>query len=143
MMNKRIQSQVAILICIIFVAVGCGGRAANPIMVAQYGDNRKSCDALQVGMSQTQQEISRLVPETEKAGTNTALGITGLFLIVPLFFMDFSESEKIEVNALRQRYNHLAMIAMDKECGYDTTPIQNFNKPKEEEKKEKEDLFPE
>ena len=139
MMNNRTQSNITLFICFIFVVVGCGGRAANPVMVAQYGDNKRSCEALQVGMSQTQQEISRLVPETEKAGMNTALGVTGLFLIVPWFFMDFTESERIELNAYRQRYNHLAMIAMDKDCGYDTTPIPSFEKPKEE-KKEK-DIF--
>jgi hypothetical protein len=137
MMNKRIQSQIALFICFIFVVVGCGGRAANPVMVAQYGDNKRSCEALQVGMSQTQQEISRLVPETEKAGMNTALGVTGLFLIVPLFFMDFTESERIELNAYRQRYNHLAMIAMDKNCGYDTIPIQSFEKPNVVEEKKR------
>ena len=47
--------------------------------------------------------------------------------------MDFSESEQIEVNALRQRYNHLALIAGDKDCGYDTKPIPAFDKkPKPE-----------
>jgi hypothetical protein len=139
-MIKSCKNKLVFYLVVLLLISGCGGRAANPVMVAQYGDNKRSCEALQVGMSQTQQEISRLVPETEKAGMNTALGVTGVFLIVPLFFMDFTESERIELNAYRQRYNHLAMIAMDKDCGYDTTPIQNFEKPKVEEKK-KEDLF--
>ncbi len=123
-------------VCFMFVVSGCAGRAANPVMVAQYGDDRKSCEALQMAMSQTQQEISRLIPDTEKTGSNVALGVAGLFLIVPLFFMDFSESEKIEVNAYRQRYNHLALIATDKKCGDDIAQIPGFEKPKEEEKKE-------
>jgi hypothetical protein len=38
-------------------------------------------------------------------------------------FNDFTESKRIEVNAYRNRYNHLSMIATDKNCGYDTTPI--------------------
>lgn len=142
MMNKNLQSRVAIFICFAFVVAGCGGRAANPVMVSQYGDQRKSCEALEVEMSQNQQEISRILPETEKTGTNTALGVAGLFLIVPWFFMDFSESEQIEVNAYRQRYNHLALVAMDKQCGYDTKPIPAFNKPKpKEEEKKEDDLF--
>lgn len=139
-MNKRLQARIALFVCFTFIVVGCGGRAANPIMVSQYGDHKKSCETLQVEMSQNQQEISRMLPETEKTGTNVALGVVGLFLIVPWFFMDFSESEQIEVNAYRQRYNHLALVAMDKDCGYDTTPIQRFEKPKVEEKKEK-DIF--
>lgn len=140
MMKKSLQSWVSLFVCFTFVLAGCGGRAANPVMVSQYGDQRKSCEALQVEMSQNQQEISRMLPETEKTGTNTFLGVAGLFLIVPWFFMDFSESEQIEVNAYRQRYNHLGLVAMDKKCGYDTKPIPAFTKPKEEEKKEA-DLF--
>jgi hypothetical protein len=148
MFMKNIKSDIVACVCVALIMAGCGGRVANPVMAAQYGDNKKSCDALQIAMSQSQQEISRLIPETEKTGTNTALGITGFFLVVPLFFMDFTESERIEVDAHRQRYNHLALLAMDKNCGYDTKPIQSFEKLKEEGKKKEEvkkeeDLFPE
>jgi hypothetical protein len=134
--KKLFSIMVSLFVCFTFVLAGCGGRAANPVMVSQFGDQRKSCEALQVEMSQNQQEISRMLPETEKTGANAALGVAGLFLLVPWFFMDFSESEQIEVNAFRQRYNHLALVAMDKNCGYDTKPISAFTKPKEEEKKE-------
>jgi len=106
MINKSLKSWVAVTVCFAFVVAGCGGRAANPVMVSQYGDHKKSCEAIQVEMSQNQQEISRMLPDTEKTGTNVFLGVAGLFLLVPWFFMDFSESEKIEVNAYRQRYNH-------------------------------------
>lgn len=139
MMKKRFQSWVVMFVCFTFVLAGCGGRAANPVMVSQYGDQKKSCEALQVEMSQNQQEISRMLPETEKTGMNTALGIAGLFIIVPWFFMDFSESEQIEVNAYRQRYNHLALVAMDKQCGYETKPIPAFVKPKEKKEEKIDD----
>lgn len=138
--KKSLQSWISLFVCFTFLLAGCGGRAANPVMVSQYGDQRKSCEALQVEMSQNQQEISRMLPETEKTGANAALGVAGLFLLVPWFFMDFSESEQIEVNAFRQRYNHLALVAMDKNCGYDTKQLSAFTKPKEEKKKEG-DLF--
>jgi len=96
MKKKILNSWIAMLVCFAFVVVGCGGRAANPIMISQYGDHKKSCEALQVEMSQNQQEISRMIPDTEKTGDNVALGILGLFLIVPWFFMDFTESERID-----------------------------------------------
>jgi hypothetical protein len=139
MLKQSLEYGVALFVCFTFVLAGCGGRAANPVMVSQFGDQRKSCEALQVEMSQNQQEISRLLPDTNKDGANAFLGVAGLFLLVPWFFMDFSESEQIEVNAYRQRYNHLALVAMDKKCGYDTKPIPAFTKP--EEKKEKKDVF--
>ena len=108
---------------------GCAGRAANPVMIQQYGDGSKSCATLENEMMFIQGEISRLVPQTEKTGKNVALGVTGFFLIVPLFFMDLSKAEQQEVNAYRQRYNHLLLLAREKNCGVEAEEIQDFNKP--------------
>jgi hypothetical protein len=79
-------------------------------------------------MTLIQAEIQRLIPETEKTGKNTALGVTGFFFIVPLFFMDLSESEQVEINAYRQRYNHLMIIASEKKCDVDGEEIPEFGK---------------
>ena len=84
-------------------------------------------------MAFIQGEIQRLIPETEKTGKNTALGVTGFFFLVPLFFMDLSQAEQVEVNAYRQRYNHLLIIAGDKQCGIKEVPIQEFDKPKQDD----------
>lgn len=111
--------------------VACGGRTANPVMVQQYGDQKKSCAGLESEMVGIQQEISQLLPETDKGGKNTALGVTGFLFIVPLFFMDFSHAEQEEINAYRNRYNNLASIAADKGCDVDTRPIPEL-KPKPE-----------
>jgi len=116
-------------VVIAMMVVGCAGRAANPVTIQQYGDDKKTCQALEREMAFIQEEIQRLVPETEKTGKNVALGITGFFLIVPLFFMDLSKAEQIEVNAYRQRYNHLLIIADDKQCGFEGEPIPEFDKP--------------
>jgi hypothetical protein len=141
-MKKSCNNVMAVCVVILLIISGCGGRSANPVMVTQYGDQKKSCLALQTDLSYTESEIRRLMPDTEKTGKNVALGVTGAFLIVPLFFMDFSDAEKIEVNALRQRHNYLAILAGEKNCGYEIAQIPDFKKPKEEEKKE-DDLFKE
>jgi hypothetical protein len=109
--------------------VGCAGKTANPVMVQQYGDDSRSYGGLEKEMHFIQGEIQHLIPETQKAGKNTVLGITGVFLIVPLFFMDLSDAEQIEVNAYRQRYNHLLIIAGEKDCGLKAEPISEFDKP--------------
>ncbi|MFT8276131.1 hypothetical protein ACMSSJ_11390 [Kerstersia gyiorum] len=115
------------------VLSGCAGRAANPVMVQQYGDNAKSCQGLEFEMAHIESEVQRLVPQTEKTGKNAALGTAGFFLLVPLFFMDFSQAEQVEVNAYRQRYNHLAILAMEKGCETDRKPVlQEPEKPKKE-----------
>ena len=119
----------SIIIILAFYLAGCAGRAANPIMIQQYGDDKKSCQALEREMSFIQGEIQRLIPKTEKTGKNNVLGVTGFFFIVPLFFMDLSESEQVEVNAFRQRYNHLIIIAGDKKCGTKKESIPEFEKP--------------
>ncbi|MBI5919580.1 MAG: hypothetical protein HY849_09450 [Nitrosomonadales bacterium] len=109
--------------------VGCAGRTANPTMIQQYGDDKKSCQALEREMSFIEGEIARLIPKTEKTGKNVALGVTGALFIVPLFFMDLSQAEQIEVDAYRQRYNHLMIIADDKQCGLKKEQIPEFKQP--------------
>lgn len=114
-MKKIVSAMVAVSI---ISMVGCAGRPANPVMVDQIGDNKKSCATLETEMQGIQTQIQTLVPETDKTGKNVGLGIAGAFLIVPLFFMDLTESEKIEVNAYRQRYNRLQIIASEKKCDF-------------------------
>lgn len=100
------------------VLAGCAGRPANPVMVDQVGDAKKSCAAIQTEMKTIESEIARLLPQTDKKGKNIGLGVAGAFFLVPLFFMDLTESEKIEVEAYRQRYNRLKIIATDKNCDF-------------------------
>ena len=102
------------------------------MMIQQYGDNEKSCQALEREIAFIQGEIQRLIPQTEKTGKNVALGVTGFFLIVPLFFMDLSKAEQTEVDANRQRYNHLVIIAGDKQCGIQSQQIPEFAKQVEQ-----------
>jgi len=119
---RYIKQKVSVAL-IAAVLAGCAGRAPNPVMVQQYGDHTKSCQALEMEMAFIESEVQRLIPQTDKTGKNVALGVTGAFLLVPLFFMDFSQAEQIEVTAYRQRYNHLATLAMDKGCATERKPI--------------------
>ena len=123
------MKKLLIATIILFVA-SCGGRTANPVMLHQYGDANKSCKALEYELMFIQTEIARLVPKTKKTGKNVALGVTGWFLIVPLFFIDFSDAEQVEVNEYRQRYTHLVILAEDKNCGIvlqedEPKPVEN------------------
>ena len=125
-MNSSLKTISIIFTTLIFITA-CAGRTANPVMVQQYGDHNKSCNALGKELQFIETEISRLVPETEKTGTNVALGVAGVFLIVPWFFMDFSEAEQVEVNAFRQRYNNLIIIAEEKGCGINKKEVPDFS----------------
>ncbi len=118
--SKIILLSAALIASLVMSA--CGGRTPAPVMTAQYGDQSKSCEALEFEMSQVQADIQRILPSTDKTGKNVALGVAGAFLLVPWFFMDFKNAEQTEYEALRQRYNNLAILAMDKHCG--VKPVQ-------------------
>lgn len=112
------MKKIIVLILLPALLAACAGRPANPVMVDQVGDSKKSCQAIQTEMKTIETEISRLMPQTDKKGKNIGLGVAGAFLLVPLFFMDLTESEKIEVEAFRQRYNRLKIIAVEKQCPF-------------------------
>jgi len=127
--NKYMIQQILKIILIAALVTsfaGCAGRAADPVMTYQYGDDKKSCSALELEMTFVESEIRRLIPETYKTSENVILGVTGAFLLVPLFFMDFSEAEQVEVNAFRRRYNHLAILSEEKNCGFEVKPVKEF-----------------
>ncbi len=113
---SRLHTPVTLAL-IALTIVGCAGRTPVPVMAAQYGDENKSCQTLAYEMNHAQSEMTRLLPKADKTGQNVALGIAGAFFLVPWFFMDFKEAEQTEYEAYRQRYNHLGMIAMQKNCG--------------------------
>ena len=108
---------------------GCAGRNAHPVSIRQYGDENRSCAALESELRFIESEISRLVPQTDKTGKNVALGVAGAFFLVPWFFMDLSQAEQIEVDAFRQRYNYLVSLTVDKQCDKPRQQIPDFRNP--------------
>lgn len=125
-----------IIACTLITSValmGCAGRAANPVIQDQIGDNQKNCDTLQTEMAGIQTQIQALIPQSDKTGKNVGLGIGGLFLLgIPWFFMDLTDAEKNEINAYNARYNRLQTIAAQKKCPFlavsPDTP-ESANKP--------------
>lgn len=132
-MNRKIIASLSV--SALLLATACAGRAPNPVSEYQYGDEKKSCGRLRAEISSTNSEIAALLPKTEKTGSNVALGVAGAFLIVPWFFMDFTEAEQVEVNALRRRHNNLVAISAEKKCGFDDQEIPPFTPAKPDEKK--------
>lgn len=121
----RVKYAAGLLVALM---VGCAGRPANPVMVYQHGDSDRSCDALGRELELIEADILDLLPQTDKADRNTRLGVAGVFLLVPLFFMDLSKSEQVEVNALTKRYNYLLDIAEKKDCNLEQQALPEFQK---------------
>ena len=122
------------VVSVFLILTSCAGRTPNPVSSYQDGDEKKSCQRLQAEIASVETEIATLLPQSEKAGYNALMGVAGLFILVPWFFMDFSEAEKVEIQALRRRYNNLVFIASEKECGFEYQDIPDPFKKKEKKK---------
>jgi hypothetical protein len=102
---------------------GCASSVANPVPVAQVGDETKTCDAIANEMQKmvTAQETAAGDKNTQ-IGTNAALGVTGIFLLgIPWFFMDLGGAATAEQKAARARYERLEQMQIDKKCP--VTPV--------------------
>lgn len=96
--------------------VACAGKTAQPVASYKVGDDQMSCNELKAEMAHIDARVSELIPESEKTGKNVALGVAGWFLIVPWFFMDFSDAEKVEIQAYQGRYLSLEKTYSKKSC---------------------------
>lgn len=110
------MKKVIITITVVDLLSACAGKVANPVSAVQLGDDDKSCKAISYEISSNQDEINRLLPKTNKTGKNVVLAITGWFVIIPWFFMDFSDAEQQEINALRTRNTNLTSLSISKKC---------------------------
>ena len=127
------RKTICTVLCFAVFFAGCAGREANPIPAYLPGDENRSCPALKAEMAQIQADMQRLLPKTNKFATNTLWAVGGCIIIVPFFFMDLKDAEKIEYDALRTRYNRLLIIASEKDCdlsGVSTQPIPSFEEQK-------------
>lgn len=107
---------VCLLLTVVLFFCGCAGREANLVQIRQPNDTAKNCTELETEMLFCQDEITRLLPNSDKTGSNIALGATGVIFIVPLFFMDLKQGEKKEIEAYQQRYNYLFMLYQQQNC---------------------------
>jgi len=121
------------LVCSLFLT-GCGGREANPIPVYLPGDENRSCEALKAEVTQLQIDMAQLLPKTNKFGTNTLWAAAGCVAIVPFFFMDMKDAEKIEFEAMRQRHNRLLDYANEKGCDMSGVRAEKISSIEEQKK---------
>ena len=127
MMNKRLKPIISAIVVVLFVAQGCAGRSARPITVAQSGDAKKSCQALRKETKQILRRIHKMVPYIKKKDKKKVLKmVTGALIVIPWFFVDMKDAEKVEANALRKRYNYLADLADEHNCRFKAPKLKKF-----------------
>ena len=122
---------------------GCAGRQANPISCYVPGDENLNCDSLKKEILQLQSDMLNLLPKTDKTFTNSLWVAGGAVAIVPYFFVDAKDAERIEYEAFRRRHNRLLLIAEQKECDFsdikaEPIPTLEHRKVMSKEAKQKE-----
>lgn len=100
-----------------FLLSACAGRTPNPIPQHQPGDKILSCSQIKQELLDNQTKVMNLIPQENKTGKNIALGVAGAFVLVPWFFMDFSDAERVEIQAYQLRDNWLRSLSAKKKCG--------------------------
>ena len=93
------------------VLVGCGGRVAEPISASNSWDNELSCLHL---YGEYQNHDKRLVELTGERKDKTMHNV-GMFLSSPIF-LDLSQAQKYEAQAIYKRQERLRSIMQNKSC---------------------------
>ena len=127
MVYRKFQPVFVLIVVVLFFIQGCAGRAAHPVQVTQSGDNKKSCKSLRKETKQIRRNIKKMIPVVKKADKKrTLLMLSGGLLIVPWFFLDLSDADKIETNAKRARHNYLVDVAKKRNCRFKVSKLKKF-----------------
>ena len=127
MVRGKFRSVLMVIFVALFFIHGCAGRAARPVKVTQSGDVGKTCKALQAEMKKYRQNIQKRIPAIKAADKKrTLLMLSGGLLIVPWFFLDLSDADKVEANAIRARHNYLADRAKKLKCRFKVSHLKAF-----------------
>ena len=127
MVHRKFQPVFVLIVIVLFFVQGCAGRAAHPVQVAQSGDNKKTCKSLRQETKKIRQKVKKMIPAVKKAAKKrTLLMLSGGLLIVPWFFVDLSDADKIETNAQRARYNYLVDRGVKRNCRLKIPQIKKF-----------------
>ena len=127
MVHSKFQPVLVLIVVVLFFVQGCAGRAAHPVQVAQSGDNKKTCKSLHKETKKIRQNLKKMIPAVKKADKKrTLLMLSGGLLIIPWFFLDLSDADKIETNAKRTRHNYLVDRGVKRNCRLKIPQMRKF-----------------
>lgn len=105
----------------ILALTACETRDAKPVKIYRQSDHQMSCSGIAEEQKFIEDEIARLLPESDKRDRNMVLAVIGGLLATP--FIDLSDAERIEMNAYKDRYERLDKIAEKKFCRRPEPPL--------------------
>jgi len=127
MMNRKFQLVFAMIVVVLFFVQSCAGRAARPVKVSQSNDGKKTCNELRHETRKHRKNLKKMIPDIKAADKKrTLLMISGGLLIVPWFFLDLKDADKVEANAQRARHNYLLDVAKKQNCRLKLSHLKSF-----------------
>lgn len=101
----------AVLLLAGLVLYGCGGREARPVAKTTSFDDRLSCGHLESQLGANEARMEDLGVEAKLQSDQNV----GMVLVAPLF-LNLNDSERQEIEALRERNSVLIDLAEKKDC---------------------------
>jgi hypothetical protein len=106
------------VLALAILASACAGRDPRPVTAVRPTDTVLTCDLMLAEYNTNYQKAVRLAGnKSQTTGKNIALGVVGVLLFWPaLFAMDLKGADRAEMEALRDRNNHLRQLMLVKHC---------------------------
>ena len=98
-------------------AAGCGGRVARPVALEQSFDGALSCAHLSGEKANNEKRLAELKGESRDKDVNNL----GLLVASPLF-LDFSDTQRKEAEAIYARNARLDALMAEKGCAPASAP---------------------
>ncbi|MEO1643452.1 MAG: hypothetical protein AAFR74_08960 [Pseudomonadota bacterium] len=115
---------------LVFAVAACaGGRVSEPVALSRDFDDKLGCIHLQAEYDNGIYRLGELQEESDaKLGTN--LGLMLMNPIAGVIFLDFSDTQKVEAQAISDRADRLIQIMEAKACSDIPEPLNlEFGKP--------------
>jgi hypothetical protein len=127
MVSRKDKTVIAMIVVVLFFVQNCAGRAAHPVKVSESGDGKKTCNELRHETRKHRKSLKKMIPDIKAADKKrTLLMISGGLLIIPWFFLDLTDADKVEANARRARHNYLIDVAKKNNCRFKAPHLKSF-----------------
>lgn len=126
---QRFYPTLFLCIALSFLSA-CGGREPTTVIIHQLGDDDKTCEELAYELDNIEKKVAVLLPEANTLVRNLS-ALRAAIVVNPaaLMFMDLSQAQKHEINALNKRYDYLLTLAKRKDCLAEDTNLPPLPAP--------------
>ena len=103
---------IALFSILLTVLVSCGGRKQQSIEIMRPVDSKLSCDHLSAEQKVNKGKAVDLLDESNNDTTNNL----GILIFVSPLFINLTDVQKKEIEALAKRNEHLEQLKTEKNC---------------------------